>query len=73
VGSQYRSVIFTYDEEQRKAAQTSKAKLERSGKHSRKIVTIIEPAAEFWRAEEYHQRYYEKKGIDPTCHVPAGN
>lgn len=68
-GSQYRSVIFYYTPEQEKAARQSKAKLEKSGKFKRPIVTEIVPAEEFYKAEEYHQRYYEKQGIKPTCHI----
>jgi len=62
VGRQYRSVIFFHDDAQRAAAEKSKAALESSGKHSRPIVTEIEPAPTFHRAEDYHQRYLEKRG-----------
>lgn len=62
IGDQYRSVIFFHTPEQQAAAEASKAKLEASGVHSRPIVTSIEPAPTFWRAEEYHQRYLEKHG-----------
>ena len=62
VGSQYRSVIFYYSSEQKTAAEESKAKLEKSGRFPRPIVTQIEPAPKFHRAEEYHQRYLEKRG-----------
>ena len=62
VGSQYRSAIYTYDEAQAQAARASKAGLEKSGKHRRPIVTEITPATTFWRAEEYHQQYFEKQG-----------
>lgn len=63
-GTQYRSVIFFHDAAQEGAARSVKEKLERSGKYApRKIVTQIAPAADFWRAEEYHQRYFEKNGI----------
>lgn len=61
-GTQYRSVIFYHTPEQEAAAKASKERLERSGKFKKKIVTQIEPAARFWRAEEYHQQYYEKTG-----------
>ncbi|MFP4055362.1 MAG: peptide-methionine (S)-S-oxide reductase MsrA [Candidatus Brocadiia bacterium] len=69
VGSQYRSVVFTYGPEQRRAALASKRRLEESGRHRRPIVTAIEPAPTFWRAEEYHQRYLEKRGLG-QCHAP---
>jgi methionine-S-sulfoxide reductase len=61
VGSQYRSVIFYHDEEQRKVAQQVTSELERSGKFRYPIVTHITPAEDFYVAEEYHQRYYAKK------------
>jgi peptide-methionine (S)-S-oxide reductase len=62
VGSQYRSVIFYHSPEQKAAAEASKEKLAASGKFDRQIVTQIEPAPKFWRAEEYHQRYLQKRG-----------
>ncbi|MDD5628731.1 MAG: bifunctional methionine sulfoxide reductase B/A protein [Elusimicrobia bacterium] len=62
VGSQYRSVIFYADEEQKRAALKSKAALESSGRYPSRVVTQIVPAGEFYRAEEYHQHYYAKKG-----------
>ena len=62
-GKQYRSVIFFYDADQERAALKMKDDLDRSGRFPRKIVTQIAPAPEFWRAEEYHQRYFEKHGI----------
>jgi len=62
VGTQYRSVIFYHSPEQRAAAESSKAALEKSGKFRSPIVTQIEPAPKFYRAEEYHQRYLEKRG-----------
>ena len=68
VGRQYRSVIFVHDDEQRKAAEASKAAEEQSGRHSRPVVTSIEPAPTFWIAEDYHQRYLEKRGL-ASCHV----
>jgi len=61
IGEQYRSVIFFYTPEQKTAAERSKAALEKSKKFKSPIVTQIVPAAEFFRAEEYHQRYLEKK------------
>lgn len=61
-GTQYRSVIFYHTPEQRAAALASKAALEAAGRFKRPIVTEIEPAGPFYRAEEYHQRYLEKQG-----------
>jgi peptide methionine sulfoxide reductase msrA/msrB len=63
VGTQYRSAIFTYTPEQKAAAEASKARLEASHKYSRPVVTeiVAAPAPKFHRAEEYHQRYIEKR------------
>ena len=63
-GTQYRSAIFFHSPEQEAAAKASKEKLEASGRLHRPIVTQIAPTSTFWRAEEYHQRYFEKQGID---------
>jgi len=68
VGSQYRSAIFTHTPEQKAAALASRDKLQRSGAHKRPVVTQIEPASTFYRAEEYHQRYLEKHG---RAHCPT--
>lgn len=68
VGEQYRSAIFFQNPAQEKEALASRDKLAKSGKFSREIVTRIEPAAEFYPAEEYHQKYYEKNG-GKSCHV----
>ncbi len=68
VGTQYRSVIFFHTPEQETAARASKERLEKSGRFSRPVVTEITPAQTFWRAEEYHQRYLEKRGLG-SCHV----
>ena len=61
VGSQYRSAIFYFDEEQRNLAQESLNKLQQ--RLERKIVTEITEADTFWKAEEYHQKYFEKHNI----------
>ena len=63
IGTQYRSAIFYHNKKQKEAAIKSKEKLEKSGKLKSKIATEIVPASEFYKAEEYHQNYYEKKGI----------
>lgn len=63
VGDQYRSVIFYHSDAQKIAAEKSKAALEKSGRLSRPVVTLIEPAPTFYRAEDYHQRYLEKRGV----------
>lgn len=61
IGTQYRSVIFYHDTKQEAIAKASKQKLQSSGKNKRDVVTAIEPASEFYKAEEYHQQYYEKQ------------
>ena len=66
VGSQYRSAIFFHSPEQQQAAEAVK---ERAQERFRKpIVTAIEPATTFYRAEDYHQRYLEKRGL-ATCRI----
>ncbi|MBN1516221.1 peptide-methionine (S)-S-oxide reductase MsrA [Candidatus Sumerlaeota bacterium] len=68
-GTQYRSVVFYYNDAQKTAAEKSKQALQESEAFKgRKIVTVIEPAQEFYRAEEYHQRYLEKRG-QASCHL----
>lgn len=70
VGSQYRSAIFYNSEAQREAAEHSRTALEKSGKYSQTpIVTDIKPATTFYKAEEYHQQYLEKRGIAGSCHA----
>jgi peptide-methionine (S)-S-oxide reductase len=71
VGEQYRSAIFAHDAQQEVLAKASKEKLARSGRHPNPIVTQIKPASTFWRAEEYHQRYFEKQGHGRARHSPA--
>jgi peptide methionine sulfoxide reductase msrA/msrB len=61
VGSQYRSAIFFHSQNQRSTAEASMKQLQKSGRFRRPIVTEIVPAGEFYRAEEYHQRYLEKR------------
>lgn len=68
IGSQYRSVIFYHTPQQEQLARQSLQNLQQSGRFSRSIVTQIEPAPTFWRAEEYHQRYLEKRGLG-SCHI----
>jgi len=70
VGDQYRSVVFYHSPEQQAAAIASKEALEKSGRYSRPIATKIEPAPDFWPAEEYHQQYLEKRGMS-SCHIPS--
>jgi methionine-S-sulfoxide reductase len=60
-GSQYRTVIFVHDEEQRAAAEASRAQVQE--RLSRPVATTIEDAPPFWEAEDYHQQYLEKRGL----------
>lgn len=68
VGTQYRSAIFYADDNQRQLAEDSKRKLNASGKFRNPIVTEITKAPTFFRAEEYHQQYLEKRG-QSSCHL----
>ncbi len=68
VGTQYRSVIFFHSPEQEAAARKSLEEQDHSGRFGRPIVTQIEPAGTFYRAEEYHQQYLEKRG-QGSCHI----
>ncbi|MCZ6759946.1 MAG: peptide-methionine (S)-S-oxide reductase, partial [Gemmatimonadetes bacterium] len=70
VGTQYRSAIFFHDEEQQAAARASLEKMDGSGRFRDAIVTQIEPAQKFYRAEEYHQQYLEKRGL-ASCSIPS--
>lgn len=63
IGSQYRSAVFYLNDGQEKKARVYKEELDKAGKFRRPIVTEITRAGEFYKAEEYHQRYYEKRGI----------
>jgi len=63
VGIQYRSAIFYHDEKQKEIAEKSKSKLDSSGKFNDPIVTEITPAPTFYKAEEYHQKYFKKNGF----------
>jgi len=68
LASQYRSVIFFHTPEQETIAMAAKDQLQVSGKFERPIAAAIVPATEFWRAEEYHQRYAEKHNL-PSCSI----
>lgn len=63
IGTQYRSAIFYHDDEQKKLAEESKAQLDTSSAFVNSIVTEIVQAKPFWKAEEYHQKYLEKRGL----------
>jgi methionine-S-sulfoxide reductase len=64
IGPSYRAAIFYSNEEERKIAETSKAKLNASGRFEKPIVTEILPAMKFWPAEDYHQKYSQKNPAD---------
>ncbi|MGD9264246.1 MAG: peptide-methionine (S)-S-oxide reductase MsrA [Lysobacterales bacterium] len=68
IGSQYRSVIFSHTPEQAEEAQAAVREADASGRWPDPVVTAVEPAMAFWRAEEYHQRYLEKNGL-PACSI----
>jgi peptide-methionine (S)-S-oxide reductase len=63
VGIQYRSAIFYHDEKQKEIAENSKQSLEKSGKFDNPVITEIVPAPTFYKAEEYHQKYFKKHGF----------
>jgi peptide-methionine (S)-S-oxide reductase len=63
LGSQYRTAIFYHDSAQRRVAEESKRQLETPARFGQPIVTAIQPAGEFYRAEEYHQHYYRKNPV----------
>jgi len=63
VGIQYRSVIFYHNDEQKEIAEKSKQKLDKSGQYDRPVVTEIVPTPIFYKAEEYHQKYFKKHGF----------
>ena len=67
-GSQYRSVIFTHSHEQARAAHERIAELNASGTYRNPIATQVLPTTTFWKAEEYHQKYLEKRGM-VSCHI----
>jgi peptide-methionine (S)-S-oxide reductase len=67
VGTQYRSVIFYHNEEQKKLSEEYKSKLDKSGAYSNPIVTEITPFTSFYAAEDYHQDYYRLHGSQPYC------
>ena len=66
VGDQYRSVVFTHSAEQEQAARAARDRAQE--RFDRPVVTAIEPASDFWRAEEYHQQYLVKRGV-ASCRI----
>jgi len=71
IGSQYRSAIFFHNEAQHHAALSAIDELHLSGRHSLPIATEVVEATQFYRAEEYHQRYFEKRGGIGACGIPG--
>jgi len=67
IGTQYRSVIFVHDAEQRRIAEASRDRLAKSGKLNRPVATAIEPAGVFWPAKESHQDYYRRNSSAGYC------
>ncbi|RMW39807.1 MAG: peptide-methionine (S)-S-oxide reductase [Nitrosopumilus sp.] len=63
IGIQYRSAIFYHDDKQKEIAEKSKSDLDSSGKFPNPVVTEITPAPTFYKAEEYHQKYFKKNGF----------
>lgn len=68
VGPQYRSVILYHNEDQHKLAELYKEKLQQSGAYDKPVVTEIAPMTAFYKAEDYHQNYYNQNGSQPYCH-----
>lgn len=68
IGSQYRSVIFYEDETQKVIATEKKAALDASGRFRNDVITAVDPVASYWRAEDYHQKYLQKRGM-ASCHI----
>lgn len=68
-GTQYRSAIFYHDDEQRRIAEAARERRDRSGRLRSPVVTEVTPASTFYRAEEHHQRYLDKRGL-ASCHLP---
>lgn len=68
IGTQYRSAIFYHSPEQAEAAQRSRAALSESQRYDRPVVTEIVAATPFYAAEDYHQQYFAKRGINAHCH-----
>jgi peptide-methionine (S)-S-oxide reductase len=71
IGTQYRSAVFFHSPQQQAVAERVKSALNAGGNYKKPIATQIVPAAPFHRAEEYHQRYFEKNG-GPACHIFQG-
>ena len=69
IGSNYRSAIFYHTPDQKTRAEKSRDEIDNSGRFDSRVVTEIKPAETFWPAEDYHQQFYEKKGVAPRCNL----
>jgi peptide-methionine (S)-S-oxide reductase len=67
-GTQYRSAVFYHSDAQKTAAEKKIEELKIEGRFAKPIVTLVVPAETFWKAEEYHQKYLEKRGV-ASCHI----
>ena len=67
IGTQYRSVIFYHNQQQKEVAEKYKKELDKSGAYDKPIITTLEPFTRFYRAENYHQNYYNENGSQPYC------
>jgi peptide-methionine (S)-S-oxide reductase len=72
VGTQYRSGVFYHSPQQQKAAETEIEKRDAGGDYERPIVTEVVPAGVFYSAEEYHQKYFARRGVHHSCHFGNG-
>ena len=72
LATQYRSGIYYHSDEQQRQAETELEKRQASGDYPRPIVTEVVPAAPFYPAEEYHQKYFARRGIGHSCHFGNG-
>ena len=72
VGTQYRSGVYFHSPQQEQAAEAEIEKRNDSGDYVSKVVTEVVPATTFYAAEDYHQRYFEKRGIEASCHLGNG-
>lgn len=69
IGTQYRSVIFYMDDKQKKVAEESIKRANKSGLYKNPIVTKVEPFKNFYKAEDYHQNYFERNSYQPYCQL----
>jgi peptide-methionine (S)-S-oxide reductase len=68
IGDQYRSAIFYHSPQQKEVVEAVIKELTEAGEFDRPIVTQVLPAGTFWDAEEYHQKYFERRGM-ASCHI----